>query len=179
MLTKPLQPPPLPIAFCTLGLFLYSVSFFHLHLLPGSRIPSVNHHFLYLWGNWGPQKGYVCPKWDKLVNPRAKALTQAPSYSTWPLFSTPRTEAVVKPLSPDLSIASAPLLSLECYETLGNRNQKGNLKVVVGRVRFFFFFTVRDRDLKLREKRKLPQTQKSRRWNVEEKEKGNSSCSRI
>lgn len=53
-----------------------------------------------------------------------------------------------------------------------------------GKGKFLFYFiclflTVRDCNLGLRGEEKFPQTQRSRKYNVEEMEEGNSSCSRI
>lgn len=53
-----------------------------------------------------------------------------------------------------------------------------------GKGKFLFYFiclflTVRDCNLGLRGEEKFPQTQRSRKYNVEEMEEGNSSCPRI
>lgn len=133
---------------------------------------------------WLGQRVMSCPRWDKLVNSRAKTLTQAPFLPNAVSFLHTQNRGSCETMVSWLQSRVLSIISLEYCKDSGKwqpgRQCEGDGSGGKGKIGLFLvFWAVRNYDLRLRERRKLPQTQRSRKQNVEEKEEGNSSCPRI
>lgn len=83
-----------------------------------------------------------CPRWDKLVNSRAKTLTQAPLHTQPSLFSPHPKQGQLW----NHGLLTPVQGAFHCFpwntaKTLGHSNQEDTVKVMVvdGRVRFIYF----------------------------------------
>lgn len=118
-----------------------------------------------------------CLSWDKLVNIRARTLTQDPSYPVPSFFPTPRRKTVHSLLILSSVVSTVILGMLQgLWET---ETRKGSWRRWWWWEGSDFFFLNSERLWLKAQGKKFPATQRSRKQNAEEEEEGNPSCPRI